>query len=52
MKGLPGAKSDEFNDWVLDLLNFKDGDVLDDIFPGTAGMSKATDRIGIWRRNG
>jgi hypothetical protein len=49
MKGLPGAKSDEFNDWVIDLLNFKDGDTLDDIFPGTGGMGRASDRMGLWR---
>jgi hypothetical protein len=48
-KGLPGAKSDEFNDWILDLLNFQEGDVLDDLFPGTGGMGRATSRVGLWR---
>jgi hypothetical protein len=52
MKGLPGAKSDAFNDWILDLLNYQDGDVLDDLFPGTGGMGRASDRIGLWRKNG
>jgi len=52
MKGLPGAKSDAFNDWILDLLNYQDGDVLDDLFPGTGGMGKASDRLGLWRKNG
>jgi hypothetical protein len=46
-KGLPGAKSDEFNDWILDLLNFQEGDVLDDLFPGTGGMGRATSRVGL-----
>jgi len=49
MKGLPGAKSDSFNDWILDLLNFKEGDSLDDLFPGTGGMGRATSRVGLWR---
>lgn len=38
-RGLPGAKPDTFNRWVLDLLNFQEGDVLDDLFPGTGGMA-------------
>lgn len=28
-----------FNQWVLDLLNYQDGDTLDDLFPGTGGMA-------------
>ena len=48
MKGLPGAKSDAFNDWVLDLLNYQEGDTLDDLFPGTGGMSKAVSRGRLW----
>ena len=47
-KGLPGAKPDKFNDWVLDLLNFKKGDTIDDLFPGTNGMSEAANRIKLW----
>ena len=39
-RGLPGAKPDEFNRWVLDLLNYQDGDTLDDLFPGTGGMAR------------
>ena len=39
MRGLPGAKPDQFNRWVLDLLNYQDGDELDDLFPGTGGMA-------------
>lgn len=39
-RGLPGAKPDLFNRWVLDLLNYQEGDVVDDLFPGTGGLSK------------
>lgn len=41
MRGLPGAKPETFNRWVLDLLNYQDGDELDDLFPGTGGMDAA-----------
>jgi hypothetical protein len=40
-KGLVGAKPEAFNNWVLDLLGFRPGDVVDDIFPGTGGMGHA-----------
>lgn len=43
-RGLPGAKPDEFNRWILDLFNFKHGDVLVDLFPGTNGMQKVIDQ--------
>lgn len=37
--GLRGAKPQQFNQWVLDLLAFDpDLDTLDDLFPGTSGM--------------
>jgi hypothetical protein len=49
MKGLPGAKSNAFNDWILDLLNYKDGDEIVDLFPGTGGMAHATGRMNLWR---
>jgi hypothetical protein len=44
-KGLPGAKPDAFNDWILLLLNYEKGDQLDDLFPGTNGMASAIERI-------
>ena len=44
-KGLPGAKPDYFNDWILALLNYQDGDTLDDLFPGTNGMAEAVTRF-------
>jgi hypothetical protein len=40
-KGLQGAKPSAFNKWILTLLNYKNGDVLVDMFEGTKGMSKA-----------
>jgi hypothetical protein len=44
-KGLVGAKPDQFNDWVLDLLGFDSSkDTLDDLFPGTNGMAEAIKR--------
>lgn len=43
-RGLPGAKPDTFNRWVLDLLNYQEGDTVDDLFPGTGGLSKVLDQ--------
>jgi hypothetical protein len=40
-KGLTGAKPLPFCAWVLDLLGFRDGDVIDDLFPGTGAMGRA-----------
>ena len=40
-RGLPGVKPESFNRWILDLLNFQQGDTLDDLFPGKFGMSRA-----------
>jgi hypothetical protein len=40
-KGLVGAKPLTFNNWVLDLLNYQEGDVIDDLFPGTNGLAEA-----------
>lgn len=39
-KGLTGAKPWRFCQWVLDGLNYKPGDTLDDIFPGTGIMGQ------------
>jgi hypothetical protein len=36
---MPGAKPDGFNRWILELLGFQEGDELDDLFPGTGGMT-------------
>lgn len=43
-KGLTGAKPPAFNQWVLDLLGYRTGDILDDLFPGTGGMAEALSR--------
>lgn len=43
-RGLKGAKPAVFNQWVLDLLAFReDEDTLTDLFPGTAGMARTLD---------
>ena len=34
-RGLPGAKPESFCRWILQVLNVQDGDVFDDLFPGT-----------------
>ena len=45
-KGLPGAKPDRFNDWILALLGFNPAeDQIDDLFPGTGGMAEAAARM-------
>ena len=37
---VPGAKPDKFNRWVLDLLGYDPAqDQLDDLFPGSGGMT-------------
>ena len=46
-KGLKGAKPLAFNNWVLQLLNCKQGDELVDMFPGTGGMAEALKSAGI-----
>jgi hypothetical protein len=41
-RGLPGAKPDSFNRWVLDILNYRDGDEIHDLFPGTGSLARVT----------
>ena len=43
-KGLPGAKPDYFFEWVIAMLGYEDGDILDDIFPGTGGLSMVIEK--------
>lgn len=45
-KGLTGAKPEAFCEWVLQLLNYRSGDTLVDLFPGTGIMAKVAARIG------
>lgn len=42
--GQRGAKPDEFNDWILDLLVYRPGDDFTDLFPGSHSMQRAIDR--------
>jgi hypothetical protein len=37
-KGTPGAKPKVFNEWVLDLLNAKEKDIVVDLYPGSGGL--------------
>ena len=46
-KGFRGAKPADFNHWVLNLLNYQDGDQLDDLFPGSMSMQAALDERGL-----
>jgi len=39
-RGLTGAKPEAFCRWVLDLLGYQEGDVMDDLFPGTGVMGQ------------
>ena len=39
-KGLHGAKPVQFYYWILDVLNYFDGDTIEDIFPGIGTLSK------------
>lgn len=38
-RGLTGAKPERVCTWILDLLGYRDGDIVDDLFPGTAVMA-------------
>ncbi len=40
-KGLTGAKPERVCEWILELLGFREGDELVDLFPGTGAMGKA-----------
>ena len=46
-RGLTGAKPHRFNQWVLDLLGYVEGDTLTDLYPGTAGMARALDEMPL-----
>lgn len=43
-KGLTGAKPPDFCSWVLDILGWRPGDQLDDLFPGTGILQHVIDR--------
>ncbi len=40
-RGLTGAKPKEFCYWLFDVLNVREGDILDDLFPGTGIVSQS-----------
>jgi hypothetical protein len=47
-KGLPGAKPHKFNQWVLELLGYDPTlDQIDDLFPGTHGMTAAANEMRL-----
>lgn len=45
-KGLPGAKPAAFYNWVLDMIGWEEGDVIDDLFPGTNGLAEVISQRG------
>ena len=54
-KGLCGAKPKEFCYWIFDVLNVQQGDILDDLFPGTGIVSSCLseyllkDKFNMWK---
>lgn len=40
-KGLTGAKPDKVCQWILDLLGYREGDEIVDLYPGTGAMGRA-----------
>jgi len=45
MKGLTGAKSEDFCAWVLSLLNVLPGDNVTDVFVGTGSMTRVSQKL-------
>ena len=45
-RGLVGAKPDSFCRWILDILNYQDGDEIVDLFPGTGTMTTRQGKCG------
>lgn len=46
-RGLTGAKPDAFCRWILDVLNFQNGDEIHDLFPGTRTLSDAARQLRL-----
>ena len=46
-KGLKGAKPDAFFEWVLAMLGWEPSDTIDDIFPGTNGLTHVVERLSL-----
>ena len=45
--GFRGAKPVEWTKWVLDLMGYSDGDVVDDLFKGSGLVTNTLDELGI-----
>jgi hypothetical protein len=43
-RGVVGAKPDQFNRWILDLLGWRPGDTVTDLFPGTGSFARVVAR--------
>lgn len=43
-RGLRGAKPEAFCRWVMDLMGWRPGDTVDDVFPGTGVFERVADR--------
>ena len=46
-RGLVGAKPDSFCRWLLDVLNYQDGDEIIDLYPGTGTMTDAAKQMRL-----
>jgi len=44
-KGLVGAKPENFAFWLYEIFNAREGDTLDDLYPGTEIMSRCWERF-------
>lgn len=50
-KGLVGAKPEKVCQWILDLLNFREGDELVDLYPGTGVMGRVAEIRSVEQQN-
>lgn len=44
-KGLKGSKPDQFFEWILAMIGWMPEDTVDDLFPGTFGLSQTIERL-------
>lgn len=44
-KGLQGSKPDQFFEWILAMIGWLPEDTVDDLFPGTYGLSETMERL-------
>lgn len=45
--GFTGSKPDAWTHWVLDALGYRPGDTLEDLFPGSGAVSRATNVLPL-----